>query len=81
LIHKVFDKFCGENARRSKNGSAPVLLVLRINKNQGEPYANALASDTTTRFLLSIPVLISFHLPARRAFPRLVLVAGHAAAG
>ena len=41
---------------------------------------HAPSTNTTTRFQLSISVLISFLLPAGPAFSRLVLVVGDAAA-
>jgi hypothetical protein len=53
---------------------------LRINKQKGEPFAHAPSTNTTTRFQLSISVLISFRLFAGAAFSRLVLVVGDAAA-
>src|SRR5262249_39296455 len=54
---------------------------LRINIRPGEPFTHAPSTNTTTRFQLSISVLISFFLPAGAALSRLVLVVGDAAAG
>ena len=60
----------------------PILSIigLRNNKQPGEPFTHAPSTNTTTRFQLSISVLISFFLPAGSAFSRLVLVVGDAAA-
>jgi hypothetical protein len=62
-----------------KRLSLGIIGLPKINNDQGEPYANAPSTDTTTRFQLSISVLIVFHVPTGGAFPHLVLVVGHTA--
>src|SRR5262245_32720578 len=67
---------------KSSSFERPILSIIGLpnNKKPGEPFTPAPSTNTTTRFQLSISVLISFFLPAGAAFSRWVLVVGDAAA-